>query len=51
MDTGPENESVSTKQQRIAELRKECPDSALNNLHHHIDMEWLLEAYLLPTEI
>ena len=26
-------------------LREQCPDVPLNNLHHHIDMDWLLEAF------
>ena len=51
MDTEPEAvESVSTKQQRIAELRRKYPDVPLNNLHHNIDMAWLLEAYRLTRK-
>lgn len=51
MDTEPEAvESVSTKQQRIAELRKKYPDDPLNNLHHNIDMAWLLEAHRLTRK-
>jgi retron-type reverse transcriptase len=45
MDAEPETDRVSTKRQRIAALRERCPDAPLNNLHHHIDMDWLLEAY------
>src|SRR5690606_27966925 len=36
---------VSTKLQRIAKLAKEMPDVVLTTLSHHIDVEWLREAY------
>jgi group II intron reverse transcriptase/maturase len=36
---------VSTKLQRIAELAKKLPDKPLTTLAHHIDLEWLREAY------
>jgi RNA-directed DNA polymerase len=38
-------ESVSTKQQRIAELARNAPEMAFTNLAHHIDIPWLLAAY------
>jgi hypothetical protein len=38
-------EPVSTKQQRIAELARNCPDMAFTNLAHHIDIEWMLTAH------
>ena len=38
-------ESVSTKQQRIAELAKRSPELAFTSLAHLIDIEWLREAY------
>ncbi len=41
----PRPEPVSTKQQRIAELARNCPDTAFTNLAHHIDMEWMLTAH------
>jgi group II intron reverse transcriptase/maturase len=41
----PGSITVSTKLQRIAMLAKEAPDQALTTLAHHIDVEWLLEAY------
>jgi RNA-directed DNA polymerase len=41
----PRPEPVSTKQQRIAELARNCPDMAFTNLAHHIDMEWMLTAH------
>ena len=37
--------TVSTKQQRIAELAREASDMAFTNLAHHLDLEWLKEAY------
>jgi RNA-directed DNA polymerase len=36
---------ISTKQVRIAELAKRKPGVALCTLAHHIDVEWLKEAY------
>ncbi|WP_435007633.1 group II intron reverse transcriptase/maturase [Tundrisphaera lichenicola] len=37
---------MSTKRQRIAELARDAPDMAFTNLAHHIDIDWLLMAYL-----
>lgn len=37
--------SVSTKLERIAVLAKKSPGMALNTLAHHIDIDWLREAY------
>lgn len=37
--------SVSTKQQRIAELARQMPGKAITSLSHHMDLEWMLEAY------
>lgn len=37
--------SVSTKQQRIAQLAQEDPKRSLTTLAHHMDEEWLQEAY------
>ena len=37
--------TVSTKQARIAELARQMPDKQLNTLSHHMDIEWLTEAY------
>ena len=36
---------VSTKQQRIAELAKIKPPMVLTTLAHHMDLDWLREAY------
>ena len=41
----PRPETVSTKQQRIAELRAASPEMAFTSLAHHIDIDWLHEAY------
>jgi RNA-directed DNA polymerase len=38
-------DSVSTKQQRIARLAREAPRMAFTTLAHHIDIEWMKEAY------
>jgi group II intron reverse transcriptase/maturase len=41
----PRPEFVYTKQQRIAELARNCPDMAFTTLAHHIDIEWMLSAH------
>lgn len=41
----PGPEEVSTKLQRIAELAREAPGRVLTSLAHHIDVEFLHEAY------
>ena len=41
----PRPELVSTKQQRIAELARNCPGMAFTTLAHHIDIEWMLTAH------
>jgi len=38
-------ETVSTRLERIAKLAKDKPGVALTTLAHHIDREWLREAY------
>lgn len=45
MSGRPRPESVSTKQQRIAKLAKQMPGKGLTSLSHHIDMDWMREAY------
>jgi len=42
----PSPEDVFTKRQRIAELARNAPDMAFTNLAHHIDIDWLLTAYI-----
>jgi group II intron reverse transcriptase/maturase len=37
--------SVYTKQQRIAQLAEQMPQAVLTTLSHHVDMDWLREAY------
>jgi len=37
--------TVSPKLERIAELAKQAPDMAFTSLSHHIDIDWLREAY------
>jgi len=44
MDT-MESKDVSTKQRRIAELARIHPEVGFTLLAHHIDLEWLYEAY------
>jgi group II intron reverse transcriptase/maturase len=38
-------EPVCTQQQRIAELAKQSPSMGLTSLNHHLDLNWLVEAY------
>ena len=45
MPERPNSTSISTKQRRIAKLAREMPDVALTSLSHHIDLDWLKEAY------
>ena len=37
--------TVSTKLERIAKQAREMPQVALTTLAHHIDLDWLREAY------
>lgn len=39
------SQTVSTKIARIAKLAREMPNRPLTTLAHHIDMDWLREAY------
>ena len=41
----PSSGTVSTRQQRIAQLAKQAPQMAFTTLNHYIDLEWLKEAY------
>jgi RNA-directed DNA polymerase len=36
---------VSTKRQRIAELARQSPEMGFTSLAHHIDIDWLEQAY------
>jgi group II intron reverse transcriptase/maturase len=44
------SETVSTRQQRIAELAEKHPQLSFTSLAYHIDMEWLKEAYRLTRK-
>lgn len=37
--------TVSTKQQKIAEMARQAPEMSFHSLSHHIDTDWLREAY------
>lgn len=37
--------NISTKLEQVAKLAKEAPDMAFTTLAHHLDVEWLREAY------
>lgn len=41
---------ISTRLQRIAKLAREMPDTAFFSLAHHIDLEFLREAYRLTRK-
>ena len=43
-------EDVSTKRQRIAQLARQAPEMVFTSLSHHIDIEWLREAYRLTRK-
>jgi len=45
MNRTPSLISVSTKLQQIAKLARQTPQAALSTLSHHIDLEFLREAY------
>ena len=45
MTENQSSEAVSTKLQRIAEVARKMPERALTSLSHHIDVEWLREAF------
>jgi group II intron reverse transcriptase/maturase len=45
MKETPGSQSISTKLERIAKLAKSAPSMSFTTLAHHIDVEWLREAY------
>jgi len=45
MNGPPTPGNISTKLERIAKLAQQMPGTALRSLAHHIDIEWLREAY------
>src|SRR3954451_21383367 len=42
----PNSKNVSTKRNQIAELARKMPGVGLRTLAHHIDIDWLREAYV-----
>jgi len=44
------SQTVSTKQERIAELARQMPDKQLTSLSQHIDLNWMYEAYRLTRK-
>ena len=45
MNETPSSATISTKLERIAKLARDAPDMAFTTLAHHIDIDWLREAY------
>jgi group II intron reverse transcriptase/maturase len=45
MDETSGSTAISTKLERVAKLAKSAPGMPLTTLAHHIDVEWLREAY------
>ena len=45
MEETSNSQTVSTKLERIAKLAREMPEAPLKTLAHHIDVDWLREAY------
>jgi RNA-directed DNA polymerase len=45
MTETPDLDTISTKRQRIAKLAREAPGMAFKTLAHHIDIDWMKEAY------
>jgi RNA-directed DNA polymerase len=41
----PGADSVSTRQQQMAELARQAPQMGFTSLNHHLDFTWLLVAY------
>lgn len=49
-DTLRSNNSVSTRQERIAMLARNNPAMVFTTLHHYIDYDWLVRAYELTRK-
>lgn len=45
MSETPSSKTVSTQLGRITEVAKQMRGKALTTLAHHIDMDWMREAY------
>ena len=39
------SEDISTRQRRIAELARQASEMGFTSLNHHLDIDWLREAY------
>lgn len=50
MEGTPRPQTVSTKQQRIAELARQMPGKAITSLSHHMDLDWLRAAHDLTRK-
>ncbi len=50
MASTPRLDSVSTKRQRIATLARQAPTMSFTTLAHHIDLDWLREAFRLTRK-
>ncbi len=46
----PSPDHISTRRQRIAELARQSPQAAFTTLAHHIDIDWMFEAYRLTRK-
>jgi group II intron reverse transcriptase/maturase len=46
----PSLDPISTRRQRIAELARQSPQAAFTTLAHHIDIDWMKEAYRLTRK-
>jgi len=45
MTDTPRFEDISTRQRKIAELARQAPELRFTTLGHHLDLDWLREAY------
>ena len=45
MKETPRSEIISTKLARIAKLSRDAPQMVWTTLAHHIDIDWLREAF------
>lgn len=45
MTDTPRSEDISTRQRRIAELARQASELSFTSLNHHLDIDWLREAY------
>src|SRR5947209_3482675 len=46
----PGPDPISTRRRRIAELASRSPQAAFTTLAHHIDIDWMFEAYRLTRK-